>query len=246
MSTIFQKTATDICQVLDSREGLTYPFDLGNWSEIRVGVELSYIATTGAGYNTPPVSDETQGGTTLTNAFLMGFRNTGTLFPDTVNGLHIGFVPANPETMSVSEGRIRQASFSRLPIGIVLGAVSAISNTLDSTSRTVYIGGSSASAATQYAAQHGFRVRLTGQGSSGQFMQLDTFNNTTNYVTPSVTGLRQFLSTAAASVSGAYYPLTSGFVYPAGPLTFPNAFFLYAPFLSGSIRIHTIVADRYA
>lgn len=246
MSVLFQKTLVDVCQVLDSREGLTYPFDLGNWSEIRVGVELSYIAITGAGYNTVPGFDEAQGGTSLTNSFLMGFRNTNTTFPDTTNGFHIGFIGNNLSVSAlISEGRIRRTPAAHLPIGIILGPTT-VAVDLDSSSRTVYTAGTSASAATVYAAQHGFRVRLTGQGTTGQFLTLDTFNNTTAYVTPSVTGLRAFMGVAANSVSGAYYPLTSGFVSNGGPLTFPNAFFLYSPFLSGSLRVHTLIVDRYA
>lgn len=260
MSTVFQKTATDNCLILDSREGLTVPFDLGNWNEIRVGVELSYIATTGGGYNIAPLVDETQGGTSFTNSFFLGFRGTGTPFPDTVSGFYLGMIGnnTNPVTESANGagadaagGRVRVVSFGGLPMGCFYQGTFA-TQSFGNNSRCVGMAGAAASAATQYADQQGFRVRLTGQGTSGQFMQIDCFNNNNGsfavatHVTPSVTGLRAFLSSMPNVVSGAYYPLTSGFVSPGGPLQFPNAFFIYSPFLTGSVRLHTLVIDRYA
>lgn len=245
MSTVFQKTATDVCEVLDPREGLTVPFDLGNWSEIRVGVELSYVANTG-GFNVVPPADEASAGTSFTNSFIMGFRSTGSVFPDPVSGFHIGIVPGFAVSSFISEGRIRRTAPGNNEVGVTYGGTTTAQATTPGNPSCVYVGGTSVAGTTLYAGQQGFRVRLTGQGTSGQFMMLDVFNNATAYVTPSVTGLRAFMSAGTITASGAYYPLTTTLTTPGVPLQFPNAFFIYSPFLTGSLRVHTIVIDRYA
>lgn len=250
MSTVFQKTLIDTCLVLDSREALTCPFDLGNWSEIRVGVELSYVSSTGAGYNIVPGADEHQAATVLTNGFLMGLRNTGTPFPDNVSGVYLGFVPTATNTHGIaariSEGRIIDDFINTfLPVGMINGPA-IVTNLSNSTSKCVYIGGTSVSGTTNYAAQQGIRIRMTGQNTPGQYMMIDVFNNTLNYVTPNVTGLRFFLSNMPNVASGFYGPLTNTFTSNGTPLAVPNAFFVYSPFQSGILRVHTIIVDRYA
>lgn len=249
MATIFQKTATDNCIVLDSRESLTYPFSLGNWSEIRLGIEMSIVAITG-GYNTVG-TDETVGGTSQTNSFYFGFKNTGTLFPDTISGFFVGVIPngvganytAAPGGLN---GRLSQASTADLNWGIQSGSTSRVGPLLDTSSRHIWAGGDSVANSTLYCSRQGLRVILISGNTTNQFLQLDTFNNSTTDYTPNITGLRSFMDLMANSSSGTYQFLTNGFVGGGAPLPFPNAFFIYNPFISNQIRIHTLVVERYA
>ncbi len=250
MATIFQKTTTGQCLVLDTRESLTYPFNLGDWSEIRVGVELSMVTiNSGNGFNTPYYT-ETASSNSYNNSFFMGFRDTGSIFPNTVSGTYIGFVPMNnfPINVITNNQRIERTTNSNTPMGYISGGTTYIT-TLDNNSRCVYVGSQSAvTGSSLYAAQHGFRVQIQNKGTTGQRMLLDTFNNTTTYVTPNASGLRSFMSAMTNTTSGIYCYLTAG--GPSGgqgaALDFPNAFFIYNPFLGNLIRIHTLEIEKYA
>lgn len=249
MATIFQKTPTGQCLVLDAREGLTYPFNLGDWNEIRVGVELSMVTiNSGNGFNTPYYT-ETASANAMTNSFFMGFRDTGSLFPNPVSGMYIGFVPRNnfPVNVTTSDVRISRTTNGNLPMGYISGGTSFVT-TVDNDSRCVYIGSQAAvTGTTAYAARHGFQVTLVNKGTTGQQVQLNTFNNGASYVTPNPSGLRSFMSAMTNVISGSYFYLTAG--GPSGgqgaALDFPNAFFLYNPFLGNMIRIHDIVIEKY-
>lgn len=76
MSTIYQKTNKKTL-ILSPKECLIYPFDLGDWSQIRIGIECYLTASSGFNFTGEPYHVNRSSNTNPENAFFFGIINTG-------------------------------------------------------------------------------------------------------------------------------------------------------------------------
>jgi len=90
MATVFQKTTSDKCLILDAKEALIYPFDVGNWTEIRMAVGLSL--TTAASNNGTAIA-ENNSFTTASSGFYFGIKNSSNAnLPGVTGAIYAGSV----------------------------------------------------------------------------------------------------------------------------------------------------------
>jgi len=78
MAAIYEKTSSDKALIIGPRESLTYPFDFGDWSQIRIGLEVFCFASSGFGFSGQPELIPLQDGIiNPTTCFFWGLKETG-------------------------------------------------------------------------------------------------------------------------------------------------------------------------
>lgn len=256
MATIFQKTSSDNCIILAPRESLVYPFNLGNWSEIRLGGFFSY--TSASGDNGTGISESFSSNGGLTNLFF-GIKDSGASVPFSSGTTFIGMTN-NPSTTN-------KTSLSNLynpPFGSVAYITSAQSSdgnpipTVSIVSGSNIVGSANGSAGSpSIAVMHSSGVGgVTGSSSYAMFNGLQIFyDRTRNAVSGRLFQDNSYANgTSDVSITNLQSKLLSmpnvGNFVATGVWDFntpiPNALYLYNPFLSNRIRLHSLLVDRYA
>ncbi len=256
MAIIYSKTTAttpEQCLILGVREALVYPFDLGTWTEIRVGLFVSPTHATGDG-NVISV-DESVGnpaGTTPKSNFYIGLKDSGSALPNTFGANYIGWGNGYG---SAQPGTIGNGLLANHVAGNVYYPRHLSNNTTATTVATNFEGIFTTAPhanivnTTSYASRNIFRVVMgsTPGGKSTIIWQM--MNNLTNHVAGPYTAevMRQYM--LSSTFEGGNYPTgywTTSLSPTGDNLTPPNALFIYVPFFNNRIRIHGIVIEKYS
>lgn len=248
----YQKTGQML--ILDPRERFIYPFNLGDYSEIRFGMYFSATAATGD--NATVSANDWSTKRSARDSVYIGFCNfnTGLLLPLQTGFDFIGCAALGDQTcgitvQSVSDSYIRLGAVGngngQVFLADTTGAVTTpgILTVSDAIARfpTNSVG------FANYAGMFGLQLGISG----ANLCSMRAFGNNVTYTTnPSLTNLRTDVSTlgqgtsSLSSVVTGYY--TSGGTNNNNVMMKPNAIFIYTPQFNSRLRIHALVVERYA
>ena len=241
MATIFQKTTSlglDNTLVLDSREALLYPFDLGNdWTEIRMGM---FVSMTDSSSNNGKYNDEGVNNNSFKNAAYFGLKDSSLTFPSLVGTSFIG--------SSTRIGNNTTISNASNYLDFQGGSIRFLVNDQISTSNTnlpLYLGTSAiGTGASNFAGFFGFRIRYN---ESAKIISGSCFSTLNNYVTDTSTTQARVLigqlPNETANITGYF---TSNLTATGSAISRPSAAFVYFPFYLNKFRIHNICVERYS
>jgi len=262
MATVIQKTpfvgVTGQCLVLGTRERLIYPFNLGDYSEIRMG--MFWSTTSGSADNTIVVNNDTVAQNSTYNQIYFGFSNfnTGAYVPGEVNGYdYIGTVgryntqpcgiygdSSNVQFVGGANGGGGLTLF-KMGITDLTGACSIASgfdnNGLDFDMKCPSV---DQTGATQFAGFFGLRLFTSGSKAYGiqRFTNGGTYSS--NVTTAALRTNVANLGTSRGTICTGF--MTSGGVEAANRMMLPNAIYIYTPMMNTRLRIHNLVVERYA
>jgi len=243
MATIFPKVNTilgfDNTLVLDHREALLYPFDVGNdWREIRVGMFVSIVGSTG---DNSTYNDESVANTSNLNRGYIGIKNNNTIFPGASGSNYIGASNGLNQPVNI----LNANNFINFNGASVQIAADNITNTRAASADT-YVG--TRLVGTQlinYAAFYGLRVWYNPANNIMSGVMIHHPNS--YYTDTSITTLRVLTTsppTQTTPPTTGYF--TSDLTISGSPLSRPEAVFVYFPFFTDKFRIHSLLVERYA
>lgn len=257
MSVIFQKSSPPFgnCLVLGIREAFYQPFNIGTWTEARMGMYYSFTAAPGSSnpdtfnVNSPYVG-ESMAYTGSPNGLFIGITNSGaTTLPLAGNSIYAG--------ISLSASFVSGSGI--LADGILKGFPNGSPNltTLCSSGTGYQILGSFgglypvspalSTGTSSYASFLGLRFVIGNVGQTGQTIDVSASTNQSGIGTNSISldSLRaQLLSFPNQSIGTPQY-FTTGFSSGGGPLPPPDSMLIYFPLDNNRIRIHNLAIERY-
>jgi hypothetical protein len=260
MATIYNKTATDTCIILEPREVLYYPFNVGSYQTIRAGLYLSATSTSGSNTIYPyPYYENIDSNSLFGNVFI-GFAKsgigmnyglpgqTGLVYCGLKNNgyaqSYIGKNVANPsDNNKISfDGNLDNYNIGyNLTHYLSSGQSTMLNSTFsnNTTGTQIYLA-NDPSLTTGYVGYYGLEFNLI----SNQF-QLSISNDSNFTTNTNITGLRSKLATFPnRQLIGSGY-FTSGFNNSSNLIDRPDSLLLYFPFYLNRIRVHEIMIERY-
>lgn len=242
----------DNCLILDSKERLIYPFNVGDYSEIRFAMVFSYAPITGSN---GVLTSESFAVTSPSQAYYFGLcnYNTGTTaFPGQPGGFDfIGACnnAAAPSTIfdTVGSNQIRYyGGGDANNIGYVKSCqtgflVNGAHPNFGTQSLFAISPNTGVYGETNFSSYFGFRFLLNGNVHSLQsfYNPVSTSGTSNAYLRAAANALTNL----GSAITGYY---TSGNNSGTNAMVKPNAIYIYNPLLQNRMRIHNILVERYA
>jgi len=257
MATIVEKFpfvgVTGQCLVLEPREKLVYPFNFGDYQDVRWAIAISY--TTATGFNTPVTTDTyTPSANSAIQYPYYGFSNfnTGAFIPTQSGGydfygVSTNFNSPNPVGLtSATEYRWgNPGGDGSLIVANLTGGKRIVSNLMASSFENYFtVSATGITGAGAFARIVGQRFIVSGNNAFG----LQAFSSSAAVSDISVTNLRDNLNTLGGVRTSLYtgYMTTGGQNTTNDIMMKPNSIFIYNPMLNTRVRLHNIVVERYA
>lgn len=244
----------DNCLILDPKERLIYPFNIGNYSEARFGMIYSFAPVTGSNGE---VSAESFPTVSASQAVYIGLcnYNTGTSnFPGQSNGYDfLGISTRNPATNAVLfqvSSNIQYYGGGDSNYWMFLPTCQTgfldyrNQQTFDNQSYQ-YLQITPTSGVygqTKFSSAFGIQLVL----NSNTFAFRAFFNNSSSNDTSNNylrTGVNSMWTLGNVTKTGFF---TSGYNNTSDIMMKPNAIYIYNPLLQNRLRIHNILVERYA
>ncbi len=251
MALIYQKFGADQLLLLDSREALVYPFNVGNWSEIRCAVAVSFTDTSGNN-NIPPTT--TIPTNSPKNAFHFGLKNSGQQFILGANCSFWGYSTLGKAAGSNATCFVNNGGGSTA----ITVQDDAAGYYIFTNNTTCFASGqnggvgfqtaqplSSQTGTTNFAVINGLKFILNGNTYNGTFFS-DNANNQAGTNVVDITGMRLAAASLGHNAGGGTGFWTSNGTITGTALPAPNALFIYMPFFDIRMRIHALLIESYA
>jgi len=227
MATIYEKLPVDKCVVLDSREALVYPFDVGYWEQLRVSVAASIVNATG--FNERGTDENIGTAWSDKDMFAFGIKDGSDNFPYYEGGAFAGVCMVNGTNSNIDTFGIYTSR------SILISGGSALSNSALPSNRLRLAIRNEVANTTSYAQD--FHLKIERTGSYYYNTTLDANSNNGGATTDVST---QYLRTRSRSAN------YSNKVFGQLPATGMDNFFIYLPFFNDRLRIHNVVVEKFA
>lgn len=243
--------------ILDPREKLVYPFNIGDYSEVRFGMYISFTSGAEFGDNTNIFTDRGTASSSALSKVYIGFCNfnTGTLFPGQSGGYDFVGTISDVGASDVGLTDNNDNNYVVFRPSALNGTNNWSTYTTDLTGNLSYksdfnIGGGPlyiakhATGASNYASLVGAQFYYSG---SNAFVYRVFGNSTTMTTDTRLSVLRTDISnlgTVRTNFMTGFF--TSGGINSSNLLMKPNSLFIYTPMLNSRLRIHALLVERYA
>lgn len=237
MAKIYAKpiaTGTDKCLILDPREAIIYPFNIGDWTEARLGFFVSMCHTIGDNTN---AVNESVNADNPSNAWAIGLKNNDTNLPISSGAKFWGICPSTVTSINVSATNASGAHRTIVADG------STIIGTSASFHGNMYLN-PGATLTSGFAYFLGLKFNITNKGLATQTVGMQYDSKATTYSDTSISALRaRLVGFAPDSASG-----SSGLAWNTGTeaKAIPDTIFMRFPFANNRIRIHSLLIERFA
>jgi len=249
MAIIFSKASgTEQSVLLQPREAFYYPFNLGVWNEIRVGMFVSWVSgNSNTGFYGTENLNASNGG--LINQAFFGFKDNSQLLPGQSGGFFFGLSNNTTTGPNLDSGNL-WFSFDTTNKGgqiflydpnFGIYSQNNDTNPFYLTTPQNYTGLNATGNAASF-----WAIDLKILGGIYTFTHYFNSDTTAIYTDLSVTGLRNVMTIppSTGSIRTGFFTSSlslTGTIYPS-----PSGIFLYFPFLNNSLLIHSLVIERYA
>ncbi len=239
MATIYTKTTTlgtEKNLILDGREALVYPFNIGSWTDARLSF---FISITTAGDSNAAVVTETVIQNNAANSFCVGLKTNNATLPrlSGTNFWGLGPSSAGGGSTNTTTGSLNVNSTGHFTV-VKDTTITQSANALTANSL-----GGSGSATSLFCTMMSMRFTIADLGGATQTIAGNVTWPSVAYTDTSLTSLRA----AANAVAAGTPALTATAWHDAGvPRAIPDAIFFRHPFSSNRFRIHSLLLERYA
>ncbi len=258
MATIINKGISGNALVLSQKEAILYPFSLGNWSQIRLGL---FISQTSASDTNAQYVNETLAGNSSQNGFYVGLVNNidpNNLLPYGPNQQFIGIgTPtgvASTYNTQTNDNRISNSTNnSSLNAFVTIGSgfqtsQNAIPGSMDAAVDRIYLPDkSNVTGAANFASFYCIKFELNNAGQTTQnFNVTVSTDSASSYTNVSVDNLRALMSnfgSPSATITGLRWVAPLGLT--GMPLSLPSGILIYSPLSNNRLRIHCLDIDKY-
>lgn len=259
MSTIFEKlpASGEKCLILEPREALVYPFSVGDWNQLRLGM---FISTCGInGDNSLSSDNDVVGPVSKKEYMYLGLAYvSGATLPYSSGFNFIGTANALAGGGAYTNILFRDDAIVN-GFGTSLHVLSTIDTSYQINSTSYNAIGTPAAAsrirlssyaqrtgASSYGAFYGINYTINDKGLVSQSFTCSS-SSSAGITNMSIDNLRSFITTQPNSVpSVTGYRWVTPLADTGTPLPLPNNIFLYFPFLNNRIRIHAITVEKWA
>lgn len=246
MALIYQKLVTDKTLILDPREYVMRPFDLGaDWTEIRFGFFWTPVQS--GNDNLEPAGNEVIAINNAQDWITAGFKDSATTaLPGQATAFflgHIGWNNVNPGQCSLVDlGATWRIGGSNTATTGHLAGYDGVTLKGSDAAAGVAPQAPDASLAAGYNGFFGVKCVLTNRGLATQQAQLSSA------VTATVAGTDYSIAALRQAINNGVYTGGAAFAWNDGAaaLTVPDAVFLRLPFFVNRIRISAMMVVRYA
>ena len=226
MATIYQKiSGVDQCLILDSREALLYPFDVGEWNEIKIAAMISLVGNSGD--NTPAVGEYIAPTSNSKDKIFFGIKDGSNFMPYSSGSTFFGL--ATPNFLAVHNATQLSAIYNVYTSGSSQIAVQTAINA----NRTPLLITNNVTGDTNYLSFLSYRVVKNGNIFSGSASAEDP-----NNFLPDMTYLRQKIRNAS------YHPFATWFITGGIYNVNMDNVFIYLPLFESRLRIHNILVEK--
>lgn len=228
--------------LLEPREAFYRPFDLGRWTELRIGMLFRMV---GVGSDSSSIATETVPVNTNSDKIFIGIKDSGSNLPGVGNTNFIGV-----GTVSASQVRAMGTvigadtftesgsgtTYARLNFSVYSASFGFQYYAQQSSTNAPYFSGSASG--SQYNGFYGLKYVLENSGSANQRVVI-TYRVGVNPGTSSAELHSQLSSNLnwTGLTTGDTIPTTASW-NPGVPL--PNSFFVYTPFYNNRLRMSAI------
>jgi len=269
MATIFERVplSGENCLILDSKESLSYPFDLGNWERIRVGVALSLTSWSQLNGGIEPEQIENAGRYDYTRSFYFGIKTNNESYPDSNKCSYIGVGSENVAPPYYNNSPLTLYTYNNGQTCEIYYAVPVIvpsGNFNEQPAYTNYTQIKLPPTINQSGLNSYFcnmfclEIKIKNRGTSNQsysiamkFHQNDAESQANgappfalNF--PSLSQMRKDLANIAFTSSPDTGYFTSTFNNSGTPAPIPDALYIHNPFLFNRLRVHGILIEKYS
>lgn len=276
MATIFQKipSSGENCLILENGEALIYPFNIGDWTEMRMSIGFSF--TSPSNDNAAITAQSISSSTSPKNSMFIGlFSGNNNSLPFSNNTSFIGFGNRTGHSVSLTTtstpggfqcyaGLITnstQAPGSSTPVGSMHGFsslnslfnINNYSSLRDSATYFAVTNGVqntflNTTGSTNFAVIESMQFNINNKGQVGQNIDLRWNNNgaTSPKTNMSIEQLSLYNqnTSSQSALTGLYY--SSALSSTGTPLDIPNKLLVHFPFSQNRVRIHSILIEKYA
>jgi hypothetical protein len=253
------------CLVLEPKESLVYPFDFGDWEEIRIGVALSLANVSGFDQ---PLQDESIVGIykeDYAKNFYLGIKSNNEFYPNKDSCSYIGI---GPRISSLGESINLYASIGYYTnyIGYFNAGVSASIIPSGATGYNFDFSYNNLSTITMpspftltgelklldtyFCNAFGIKIKIKDKGTSNQNFSITMFNNNDQQDDllqfPSLQNMKVALGRMIGSSNELTGFFTSTYNNSGVPAPIPDAFYISNPFNLNRLMIHNILIEKYA
>lgn len=235
------------CWIIGPQESITYPFNLGNFREIRMGGFFSVVSSGTGNFNS--IYNIDTGHTNCPQGtFYVGFKDSGNSLPGLGGSSFVGIGKKSTDSTCLITNVLPSASY--LGFGVTNGAGNF--TTIDTLGNTIFFNSQ---------AQAGIQIttgNLDSNFASFWGISLGIINNvftgmalfdSTNFYTDVSTGNLSRLINNPPNVSNFITGFfTTGNVNTTGFASFPipQALYIYFPYLNNQLRIHALDVERFS
>ncbi len=259
MATIITKTTSGSALVLNSKEALLYPFNLGNWTQIRFGM---FVGATSSNDTNSQYSNEQLNCNAPQNGFYFGLVTNidpNNLLPygDTQNFIGVGAptgVAGSVGTIAINDNRINsQAGNGNLSAFVtVSGKFQVFQDGLNAGSSAnvhkIYLPDKvNITGAVGFAGFYGVKITINNAGSTFQTFDIATSDNSeAQYTDISIDNLRNQLSNFNSPNTTTGFRWNSQMSITGGtPLPLPSGLLLFCPLSQNRIKTFCLDIDKY-
>ncbi len=259
MATIITKNASGAAIVLNQKEALLYPFNLGSWTELRFGM---FIAATSSNDTNAQYTNEQLNANAAQNGFYVGLVTNidpNNLLPygNTQNFIGVGAptgVGGSVWNTQINDNRINSQAGNGNLNGFVTvsGKFQVFQDALNAGTSAnlnkIYIPDkSNITGDVGFASFYGLKIVANNIGSTFQTFDVSSTNNSDGtFTNVSIDNLRSLLSNfnSPTNITGLRWnremSITGG-----SPLPLPSGLLIYFPLSQNRLKIYAIDIDKY-
>lgn len=246
MAKIYTRTTSthgnDKLLILDGREALMYPFNVGTWNEARLGMFVSLTSSVSDDANAVAETITTD---SPSNMISIGIKDSSDTLPRIDGSMFWGLGSANTSltlTSAASNGQNTATGGA----GLAVVSYGTSVTTSSSGASPLYLSNvNSANTSTFSVNFIGVKFVIANRGTSTQSVSVSYSTVNTNYSTITIAQLRSLMNSATFS-SGTTAVSSQAWHDSGTPRAIPDTIFVRLPHSLNRLRIHTLVMERYS
>ncbi len=259
MAILINKNTSGNALVLNTKEGLLYPVNLGSWTEVRIGL---FIGLTNSSSTNAQYTAETLSANAPSNGFYCGMvtnLNPDNLLPYGNNQQFIGIgtptgVGGVTWNTQVATNRISNSAGTSLlnvfmtTSGNAQYAQDAVQPGTNASAYRIFLPDLvEASGDANFACFYGIKFNLVNAGTTSQCFTVSTSNaSEAKYTNVSIDNLRSLMANfdSPATVTGLRWNNQGNF--PTGvPSALPSGILIFSPLFQNRLKIYAIDIEKY-
>jgi hypothetical protein len=267
MATIFERIplSGENCLILDSKESLSYPFDLGDWERIRIGVAFSLTNLSQLNGGVEEELIENTQRYDYTRSFYFGIKTNNESYPDSNKCSYIGVGSENLAYPYSSYNPFRlyiynETCYIYYTVPVILPSGNFNDQPVYSNYNTIRLPSifNQSGSNSYFCNMFCLEIKIKNRGTSNQSYSIAMNSYENDYQSqingappfalnfPSLSQMRKALADIVFTSSPDTGYFTSTFNNSGIPAPIPDSLYIHNPFISNRLRVHGILIEKYS